>query len=327
MKDDDQRERLAHGAARRRAVRARLQHRCSRRSCRTRPTRSGPALGGEGEFTPMPRIEEVEPTSDGAGCRLPDHHRRLLRDAARWEPAPGGGRHAGRQADADLHQARPVGRRRGARPAGRVVRVPEVRRRRLRAPRDGRSSPRLARPPRGASRRRAARAALRRPAQLRPRSRRSALLGRHGRRRRLHRRQDAVRRPHRARPPTSGWPVCATSCSARSSWSGSGSTDVSRRRLVHRWSRGILVRRAGAAPAAWPSTVDGGIDAFVQVGRHRAAARPARQRGRARPCSRRRGTPTDRCSRRTPVPVAEAARAYVESIEGAATGQVIRVGH
>jgi hypothetical protein len=29
----------------------------------------------------------------------------------------------------------------------------------------------------------------------------------------------------------------------------------------------------------------------------------------------------------TPVPVAEAARAYVESVEGTGTGQVIRVGY
>ena len=47
---------------------------------------------------------------------VPDHHRRLLR-RARLAPAPARGRHPGRQAHAGLHQARPVGRRRGARPA------------------------------------------------------------------------------------------------------------------------------------------------------------------------------------------------------------------
>ncbi len=48
---------------------------------------------------------------------VPDHHRRLLRDA-RVGAAADRARHPGRQADADLHQARPGRRRRGAREAG-----------------------------------------------------------------------------------------------------------------------------------------------------------------------------------------------------------------
>ena len=37
-------------------------------------------LGGEGEFVPMPRIEQVEDLdpSTAPGSRLPGHHRRLL---------------------------------------------------------------------------------------------------------------------------------------------------------------------------------------------------------------------------------------------------------
>ena len=50
---------------------------------------------------------------DGDAGALPGHHRRLLRDPA-LGVAPGRGRDADRQAGAGLHQARRVGRRRGA---------------------------------------------------------------------------------------------------------------------------------------------------------------------------------------------------------------------
>ncbi len=72
--------------------------------------------GGEGEFMPMPRTEYVEDLDPGRRrrpLRLPRDHRRLLRYAALGQP-PGHGRGEGRQADADLHQARPRRGRRGA---------------------------------------------------------------------------------------------------------------------------------------------------------------------------------------------------------------------
>ena len=75
--------------------------------------------GGEGEFMPMPRIEYVEDLDPGRRrrpLRLPGDHRRLLRYAALGQP-PGHGRGEGRQADADLHQARPWRGRGGAGPA------------------------------------------------------------------------------------------------------------------------------------------------------------------------------------------------------------------
>ncbi len=78
------------------------------------------ALGGEGEFMPMPRIETVEELDpdNGAGLELlPDHHRRL-RGHAPVGVGPGHGRRHRREADADLHQARPLGRRRGTGQAG-----------------------------------------------------------------------------------------------------------------------------------------------------------------------------------------------------------------
>ena len=49
-------------------------------------------LGGEGEFMPMPRLEEVDRTSTATRPQLPGHHRRVLRDAA-LGVASGGRRH------------------------------------------------------------------------------------------------------------------------------------------------------------------------------------------------------------------------------------------
>ena len=74
------------------------------------------ALGGAGEVAPMPRIEEVDDLDGG---------RRTRSSPVSTPVSPGGSagrscRHAGRQTDADLHQARPVRGRRGARAAGRV---------------------------------------------------------------------------------------------------------------------------------------------------------------------------------------------------------------
>ena len=82
------------------------------------------------------------------------------------------------------------------------------------------------------------------------------------------------------------------------------------------------VRTSGVA-----STVDGAIDAFV---RSAAIELPRGQRVNAVSA-----TVFEEAwdaygpmfPGATPVPVAEAARAYVQSIEGAATGQVIRVGY
>ena len=75
------------------------------------------------------------------------------------------------------------------------------------------------------------------------------------------------------------------------------------------------------------STVDGGIDAFV---RSAAIELPRGQRVNAVSA-----TVFEEAwdaygamfAGATPVPVADAARAYVESIEGDATGQVLRVGY
>ena len=79
-------------------------------------------LGGEGELVPMPRIEQVDEASAGQRRRphvVPRDHRRLHRHPALGVPT-GDGRCEGRQADAGLHQARPVGRRGGARPPCRL---------------------------------------------------------------------------------------------------------------------------------------------------------------------------------------------------------------
>ena len=72
-------------------------------------------LGGAGDVQPMPRAAGGRRPGRGSG--LPDPHRRLHRGAARWERRADRARHARREADAGVHQARPVGRRRGARPA------------------------------------------------------------------------------------------------------------------------------------------------------------------------------------------------------------------
>ena len=103
-----------HDPARDRAGGRATATRCSRRSCRTPPTPCDRVLGGDGRAA-----------ADAA-------HRggRATSTAARGYPvitgdysgapalgaAPGRARHAGRQADAGVHQARPVRRRRGAGP-------------------------------------------------------------------------------------------------------------------------------------------------------------------------------------------------------------------
>ena len=71
------------------------------------------ALGGTGAIAPMPRLEEVDDLDGGAGYPVitGDYTSR-----AAVAPAPGRARHPRRQADAGLHQARPVGRPGGARP-------------------------------------------------------------------------------------------------------------------------------------------------------------------------------------------------------------------
>ena len=113
IKDDPRAAR--HGPARRRAVRRRPQPDASARSCRSRPTRSTRRFGGAGDIAPMPRIEEAEDLDGGAPYPI------ITGDysgyAGLGAPADRAG-HAGRQADADLHQARPVDRGRGARAAG-----------------------------------------------------------------------------------------------------------------------------------------------------------------------------------------------------------------
>ena len=94
--------------------------RCSRRSCRTPPTRCWPALGGEGEFMPMPRIEHVEELDpdDGAGLLVYPVITGDYSATPRWESRPVTVGATVDEADPGLHQARPVRGRRGARPAG-----------------------------------------------------------------------------------------------------------------------------------------------------------------------------------------------------------------
>ena len=124
MKGDDERERLGHRAARGRAVRARLQH-----AAGAVPA----ALLQQGVDRARRRGRVHADAADRLrrrarprrGCRaavLPGDHRRLLQDPTLGVGARAG-RREGRQADARLHQARPVGGRGGARPAGRVMRV------------------------------------------------------------------------------------------------------------------------------------------------------------------------------------------------------------
>ena len=75
--------------------------------------------GGEGELMPMPRIDYVEDLDPGEGAGL--HVYPVITGDYSATPAlgqpPGHGRGDGRQADPDLHQARPGRGRRGARPA------------------------------------------------------------------------------------------------------------------------------------------------------------------------------------------------------------------
>ena len=75
-------------------------------------------LGGAGDVAPMPELVETDDL-DG-GRRVPDHHRRLLRSSGLAAQADHC-RHADRQARAGVRQARPVGRRRGARPTRRLT--------------------------------------------------------------------------------------------------------------------------------------------------------------------------------------------------------------
>ena len=74
--------------------------------------------GGEGELMPMPRIDYVEDLDpdDGAGLHVYPVITGDYSATPRWASRPGHGRRDGRQADADLHQARPERGRRGARP-------------------------------------------------------------------------------------------------------------------------------------------------------------------------------------------------------------------
>ena len=77
------------------------------------------ALGGEGVVAPMPRIEEVADLDDARRGALPGHHRRLharRRRGSRGRSRPGT---PVAKPVADLHQARPLGGRRGAGAAGR----------------------------------------------------------------------------------------------------------------------------------------------------------------------------------------------------------------
>ncbi len=105
-------------AARRRPVRARLQH----------DPVAVPAVLGQRRLDDVRRRGRVHadaahrprrgprPGQRRGPARVPDHHRRLLRHTAVGEPSGGRG-HEGREADAGLHQARPVGGRGGAGPA------------------------------------------------------------------------------------------------------------------------------------------------------------------------------------------------------------------
>ena len=74
-------------------------------------------FGGEGQFMPMPRTEHVEDLDPGHGAGL--HVYPVITGDYSATPRvgqpPGHRRGEGRQAHPDLHQARPVGRRRGAR--------------------------------------------------------------------------------------------------------------------------------------------------------------------------------------------------------------------
>ena len=115
MKDDVAARAARDRAPRRRAVRARLQHPAGADP----PARLEPGLDDVRRRGPVHADAAhrarrgPRPRPRRRTARLPGHHRRLLQHPALGEPT----RHRrgeGRQAHPDLHQARPVGRRRGA---------------------------------------------------------------------------------------------------------------------------------------------------------------------------------------------------------------------
>ena len=265
------------------------------------------ALGGQGGL-PAAAAHRLRrgagPRRRGRAADLPRHHRRLRRHAALGDPA-GDRRREGRAADPDLHQARPVGGRRGARPAGGVVRV-------LVVGASGRLGTAvvaaLGRPARGGVGVEVG-GALRRPHQPRL-DRRPLRLGRAGRRRRVHGRQDAVRSARRALVgPVAGR---GTGQAARPGRAGpAGPVARRRRRFVHP-GVGHPLGRTGPHQRHR-------LDRRRRRGRlrpvcgHRAAPRPAHQRrqrdgvrggvGRLRLDVPRRGRPS-----RSPTPLGRTSR-------------------
>ena len=113
LKDEAERERLGTVLHVARPVRERLQH-DARPFLPHSANAVHAASAARASSCPMPRIEDVaDLDDDDAEAQLPGHHRRLHRDAALGVASRSGRRHGG-QAHADLHQARPVGGRRGA---------------------------------------------------------------------------------------------------------------------------------------------------------------------------------------------------------------------
>ena len=122
LKGDDERDRLGDHPARHRAGGRRLQPAARAVPAAQRQRGRPGARRRRGR-----RADARDPGGRGPRrrARLPDPDRRVLRHP-RVAAAPGRGRHAGGQAGPGVHQARPVGGRRRARPAAEVSLHPQA---------------------------------------------------------------------------------------------------------------------------------------------------------------------------------------------------------
>ena len=275
------------------------------------------ALGGKGEFQPMPRIEYVEELDpdQGRAADLPGDHRRVLADAALGVPAGDRRRH-GREADADLHRSTPPWSRRSA-PGW-------PRREGAGGRRLGLGSAVVA----ALGDRHEVVAASRSGERFVDLTNSASIAGLYASVGQV----DAVVCTA-GKTPYGRWPSLSSD-----QWLAGvrdnllGQVELVRLGLPHVADGGSFTLVSGilsvepVLTGAVASTVDGGIDAFVRSAAIEPPAASASTRS-ARRSSRRRGRLRLDVRRRHADPVAEAAQAYVEAIEGDATGQVLRVGY
>ena len=107
-----------HDPARRAAGGRRRARRCSRRSCRLVAEGATRCSAATGAWAGMPRIDEVDEDGGPAYPVITGDYDAAARAGSRVPIEAG---HAAGRADAAVHQARPVDRRRGAGPAGAAV--------------------------------------------------------------------------------------------------------------------------------------------------------------------------------------------------------------